>query len=79
MRAPSPEQVVRLLRSRPIQLVPATPAPKRATRVDGPCGFCEHPRTGHGTRYSTFGGAHEWLPRHPGSHITALHPIGDDR
>ncbi|MFJ9558226.1 hypothetical protein ACIRPH_30850 [Nocardiopsis sp. NPDC101807] len=76
---PSPQSMVTLLRQRPIQLVPAAPAPKPIVRTDGPCGFCEHDRADHGTRYSTFGGAHEWLPRHPGSHITALHPIGDDR
>ncbi|MEU0236829.1 hypothetical protein ABZ234_03995 [Nocardiopsis sp. NPDC006198] len=70
--------MVTLLRQRPIQLVPAS-APKLATRADGPCGFCDQPRVGHGIRYSTFGGSHEWIRRHPGSELSPLHPIGGDR
>lgn len=60
----------------PVELVPAPgPAPVVSAMLDAPCGFCEHPRRNHGTRYSAFGGSHEWLRRHPGSHATSLHPF----
>jgi len=77
---PSPQDMVRLLRRRPIQLVPADPPmPAPQVRTDSPCGFCGHDYDGHGTRYSTFGGSHEWVRRHPRSHDTPLHPMGGDR
>lgn len=60
----------------PVEPDPAPgPAPVVNAMLDAPCGFCEHPRRNHGTRYSAFGGSHEWLRRHPGSHATSLHPF----
>ena len=52
---PSPQDMVRLLRRRPIQLVPA----------GGRCGICDLPELGHGRRYKAVSGWHEWRAEAP--------------
>lgn len=54
---------------------PVTPPPAPA---DAPCGFCGFAREGHGTRYSTFGGTHQWRRTEPFA-TPKLNPIGDPR
>ena len=63
---PSPQDMVRLLRRRPIQLVPADP-PKPAPRLfaGGRCGICDLPELGHGRRYKAVSGWHEWRAEAP--------------
>lgn len=62
---------------RGVRVVPDEPSPKPVPESVSPCGFCGHSKDGHGTRYSTFGGAHEW--RRTELSYSPLHPMGDPR
>ncbi len=59
------------------QLVPDEPEPAPMPVPLSPCGFCGHPKDGHGTRYSAFGSYHEWRRSEP--FHWPLRPSGDPR
>jgi hypothetical protein len=84
VKLPLPKRLARVdeIARRSTQVVPdVTPKADPVPPPTAPCGFCGFAREGHGIRYSTFGGTHQWRRTEPYP-TSLLHPypvMGDPR